>query len=1387
MSINLTVVIDNDEAIRKFRELQKTAKTVTSSVVTDADRMDIAMRRIATTLGQIGVAASLTGLVKQIALTRGEFQQLEVAFTTLLQSKEKADVLMSQMVELAAKTPFDLQGVASGARQLLAYGFAAEDITDTLTRLGNVAAGLGLNLQDLTWLYGTTAVQGRLYTRDVMQFQSRGIDLAGELATQLGKTRAEISQMVTEGKIGFPEVQKAIESMTNEGGKFYNLMQEQSKTITGLISNLGDALDMMFNDLGKSQEGVITGVLKGTISLVENYQKVLDILIPLVAAYGMYKAALIATAAIQKVSATITATKAILEQTKMLTRATQAQILFNQAVKANPYALAAGALAGLVTLISRFSDEGYDAAKAQKDLNESVANASAGAITEQRELARLKGELEICTEGTKQYEAAKKKIIEKFGQYDSSLTQESLTVKTLAEKYDSLSSAILKSYNARQYNEFASEQSKLLEDTITKNFDKIYSRLIKELGDEAGTKLYAQIRDSITKGVALPSAVQQTLDKIQDKGTIIADSRIDSQIRAIQSAIKLNDELDEQARKRFGITTATKEPEAETSKKTSTARNKAYWEAQKKEAETALEAMDASLKGTSKWNELVAKIAESDEKIKQYSVSSKTVKATIKAQKKLSDQILANDVAFQQTRIDLMKEGKDKELAEIDLETQQKIQKLKENEQKIKDAQKGVLTEEQKASFKEQRDNIAEENIARRAAVETKYAKEIDEVYKQITDSFLTEEQRKEKAAEDTWKEIRKSIYKAFDSGAIDEDKMNSLLGLSYKGETNAQLSELLKQYETYEQARKRVAEKYAKDAQRLREQGHEEEAKEAERAGEKAVEAVDLEFAQRQDSFQAWVNDITKLSLKELEALLEKTKAKLNAAEADTNTAPSELARLRAEVTRLEKELGEGAQTGITSWEELQQVLSDTIQTFEDVGDALGDTVGEIVSAAGSIAGGALQIASSVKQIKAKGADGIDKAAGYLSAISAGAGILSSIANFFKDTSDYEELIRAARSVNDELRNMAILAEINSEKFDTIFGRNEYGAFVQNIQAAQKALDAYNNSLERVRTREVERGVALRKWTERTNFTTPSASIGAMGSKVESGTTWHHSKWDTLSNLVPYLFDENGEVVMDRLKEFVETNNSVYENMNETDKAYLKEMVDSWNTYQEALNSVNEYLSDIFGDLGGTLTDALVDSFENGTDAAEAFGQAAGDVIKKLAKDVLYSSFLAPIADNIQKQIEEINKNTDLTTEERLNALMGLTDTFINDALAQQDNARTFWEEIEKRAKELGIDISGASGKQQSATTRGFEAMSQDTASELNGRFTDMQGKMNILVSGMDMLRGIKVQEFRQIVNIRDIIIQLNGNVADIRTYARVLPEMNTTLMAMNRKLDDL
>lgn len=141
-------------------------------------------------------------------MTRGEFQQLEVAFKTLLGAEEPALNLMNQLVETAATTPLDLKGVADGARQLLAYGFAADEINDTLIRLGNVAAGLGLPLERLTYLYGTTAVQGRLYARDMLQFQSSGIPVLQELSKMYGKTTSEINDMVTAGKIGFDDIKK---------------------------------------------------------------------------------------------------------------------------------------------------------------------------------------------------------------------------------------------------------------------------------------------------------------------------------------------------------------------------------------------------------------------------------------------------------------------------------------------------------------------------------------------------------------------------------------------------------------------------------------------------------------------------------------------------------------------------------------------------------------------------------------------------------------------------------------------------------------------------------------------------------------------------------------------------------------------------------------------------------------------------------------------------------------------------------------------------------------------------------------------------------------------------------------------------------------------------
>lgn len=202
--------------------------------------------RLKQSLMGLGLAFSMKGLVAEVANVRGQFQQLEVAFNTMLGSADKADALMAQLVRTAAITPFDLEGVAQGAKQLLAYGMEAENVNETLTRLGDIAAGLSMPLNDLVYLYGTTMAQGRLYTQDLNQFTGRGIPMIEELAKVFGVAESKVKELVEAGRVGFPEVQKVIENLTGEGSKFGGLMEEQSKTITGQISNIEDAIASMY-------------------------------------------------------------------------------------------------------------------------------------------------------------------------------------------------------------------------------------------------------------------------------------------------------------------------------------------------------------------------------------------------------------------------------------------------------------------------------------------------------------------------------------------------------------------------------------------------------------------------------------------------------------------------------------------------------------------------------------------------------------------------------------------------------------------------------------------------------------------------------------------------------------------------------------------------------------------------------------------------------------------------------------------------------------------------------------------------------------------------------------------------------------------------------------
>lgn len=253
----------------------------------------------------LGISGMLMGglgleqLIGTMIQTRGEFQQTEMAFDTMLGDTQKSQELVTQLINTAAKTPFDMQGITNGAKQLLAYGTSADEVNDTLVRLGDIAAGLSLPLGDLVYLYGTTMTQGRMYTQDLRQFMGRGIPLAAELAKQFGVAESQVGKLVTDGKVGADQVKKAIESMTSEGGRFGGLMEKQSATFVGRISNIEDAVSQMFNEMGKSQEGVINEGIDLVGNLVENWQTVGKVILTAIAAVGTYKASLIAAAGIR--------------------------------------------------------------------------------------------------------------------------------------------------------------------------------------------------------------------------------------------------------------------------------------------------------------------------------------------------------------------------------------------------------------------------------------------------------------------------------------------------------------------------------------------------------------------------------------------------------------------------------------------------------------------------------------------------------------------------------------------------------------------------------------------------------------------------------------------------------------------------------------------------------------------------------------------------------------------------------------------------------------------------------------------------------------------------------------------------------------------------------
>lgn len=456
-----------------LRDAQTAFHTTADAAEQQGQRIDALLGKLKETAAMIGVGFGVKEFGRKVMEVRGQFQQLEMAFTTMLQSESKANDLMNQLVRTAATTPFDLQGVAEGAKQLLAYGTSAEEVNGTLVRLGDIAAGLSIPLNDLVWLYGTTMTQGRMFTQDLRQFQGRGIPIAEEIAKIKGVAVDAVGDLVTAGKVTSDVVKQAIESMTAEGSKFGGLMEAQSHTITGQISNIEDSIDMMFNSIGQKSEGIINTTLSGVSYVIDHWEQVGKVILTVATAFGTYKAALLAVIAAQKIVTMAKTAEAFISLAKGITTAKDAMLLFNIATKANPLGLILGIIASAAAAFALFGDSTDEATEKQEKFGESADKAAEKAES-------LFAILQSASSTSKVHKDALNELKGIADEYGITLSKEGDLTQQLIEKKEALIGVIREEAIERQRANDITDAS----DTYQKNIQELKDQIKESLSDD---------------------------------------------------------------------------------------------------------------------------------------------------------------------------------------------------------------------------------------------------------------------------------------------------------------------------------------------------------------------------------------------------------------------------------------------------------------------------------------------------------------------------------------------------------------------------------------------------------------------------------------------------------------------------------------------------------------------------------------------------------------------------------------------------------------------------------------------------------------------------------------------------------------------------------------
>jgi hypothetical protein len=1307
--------IKSDSYEAHIRRLIAQTSQLTDAAQKEANVIDSIVKRTTSAIGLYASFAVGSNFVGEVARVRGEFQQLEVAFTTMLGSKEKADKLLAEVTEFAAKTPFELSEVAAATKQLLAFGISADKIKTTLKSLGDISAGIGAPIGEIAYLFGTIKTQGVALTQDVRQFATRGIPIYEELAKILGVAVEKVGDFITAGKVGFPEIEKVFQNLTANGSKFGGLMEAQAKTITGLQSNFRDAVDRMLNDIGKSQEGIIASAIKTATAFVENYEKVLDILKVLVITYGAYKAAIIAHNAVTAISTALTKGWTIAEILRFnaMRASAGAMRLLNATMLANPAVAVATGVALLVSALVVFGRTA-DSVKSKAELLADAQKNVGDKFEEQQ--VKIKAYVETLKAGN---------------------TTEDQRLN-IYNKLKEINPEIVKGYDAK------TNSVQILTANVNKYLEALRKQIALEANDEA-------LQASIKQENALKKRIKGLNDAVKDlaanKGKfdksdpygltqLLAPGQTKSAISQLEQQLKGQQKVTQELAQEGAATAAQGETTKQEAKKRTIAvideEISALKKQQKEESDTkekriafdkkiaALEAERAKIVGESKREIAAANALES--KTNALLEQRKNLLEKIAGLKRGSDQ---SGLIKEQSELDKINEKYDAAIQNV-VDYNQKVAEFnKKNKTSVQGVGQVDINALNEARNRELQNTRLKDDADR-------YLKNLDN-QKRIFEQF--EEAKKQigiEKANELFNEQTKNLqsYGEFLQNELAKITPKIVLGIANIGDLQRLkgLSDALKKFNeeraqeelknisnlvsatlSYNSQRTLINERYNQlELQLDKAKGkgiikNHEAVKEALKKGRAdELEALENSLIRQSDLYKKLGTDIIGFSRERLKQQIKDLREQLRSgiftdAEGKQQSLSPELIKaVEAEIERLNSLLQSTSEILGLSVTELNKIAADAAklsgvfstlaESVEPLNKNLSTTlsqIGQVVNLAGTAASGLASFASG----------------DYIGAASAGASFVTQVINLF--SSAKKSAAEAQRQI--ESFNAAVLR-----------GEIEYGIALRNrlllqaegnkltlegLKAQKETLEIskrqnqeeFNRILQLLQQEQFIAGQSTKK--KKNGFLNFIGAAGAIASLFGAGDTTQVQ--NQLGGLAGLTFEKLEELfakgqLTDKAKELFQQ---------------LQKLKQEGVDIDEQLSDLRERAQEVFtGTTASNILDGIVDGFKNGLRSAKDFAGNFEELMRNALLNALKFRYLEGPINEIFEQFATFSED-------------GLTEAEVNQLREAYNAAITSaGEKLEDLQKIAGINISDAST--QNSIAGQFKAMTEDTGNLLAGQF---------------------------------------------------------------------